>query len=84
MENIVLLIPMVEVSLDYTYYQKLNQFKATSTRSNFTEKNSKIGFSIGGGFSMFLMEILAEYNYYPSNQYIALDLKVRLPLYINL
>ena len=84
LENIVLIIPMVEVSLSYTYYQKLHQFKSTSSRSNFTEKNSKIGFSIGGGFSMFMMEILAAYNYYSSNQYIALDLKVRLPLYINL
>ena len=84
LENIVLVIPMIEVSLDYSYYQKLNQFKATSLRSNFTESSSKIGFSFGGGFSMFMMEILATYNYYPSNQYIALDLKVRLPLYINL
>jgi hypothetical protein len=84
LENIILLIPMVEVSLDYTYYQKLNQFKSSSLRSNFTENNSKIGFSVGGGFSMFMMEILAAYNYFSSNQYIALDLKVRLPLYINL
>lgn len=84
LENIILVIPIVEISVDYSYYQKLNQFKSTSLRSNFTENNSKVGFSIGGGFSMFMMEILAEYNFYSSNQYIALELKVRLPLYINL
>ena len=83
LENVVLLMPVAEVSVGYTYYNKLNQFKTTSLRSNYTEKSSKIGLSAGGGFSMFLMEILATYNYYQSNQYIAVDLKVRLPLYIN-
>ena len=83
LENVVLLMPVAEVSVGYTYYHKLNQFKATSLRSNYTEKSSKIGISAGGGFSMFLMEILATYNYYQTNQYIAVDLKVRLPLYIT-
>jgi len=83
LENVVLLMPVAEVSFGYTYYNKLNQFKTTSLRSNYTEKSSKIGISAGGGFSMFLMEILATYNYYQSNQYIAVDLRVRLPLYIT-
>ena len=83
LENIVLLLPIVEVSLNYTYYQTLNQFKPSSLKSNFTANNSKLGFNIGGGFSMFMMEILATYNYNTLNQYVALDLKVRLPLYIN-
>jgi hypothetical protein len=83
LENIVLILPIVEVSLNYTYYQTLNQFKTSSLKSNFKETNSKLGFSIGGGFSMFMMEILAAYNYNTLNQYVALDLKVRLPLYIN-
>jgi hypothetical protein len=82
-ESVVLLIPMVEASFNYSYYQKLNQFKPSSLRSNYTEKSSKIGLSVGGGFSMFLMEVLATYNYFQSNQYIAVDLKVRLPLYIT-
>jgi hypothetical protein len=83
LENILLLMPVAEVSFGYTYYNKLNQFKTTSLRSNYTEKSSKIGISAGGGFSMFMMEILATYNYYQTNQYIAVDLKVRLPLYIT-
>jgi hypothetical protein len=29
------------------------------------------------------MELLASYNYMPSNQFISVDLKVRIPLYIN-
>jgi hypothetical protein len=83
LENILLLMPVAEVSFGYTYYNKLNQFKATSLRSNYTEKSSKIGLSAGGGFSMFMMEIMATYNYFQTNQYIAVDLKVRLPLYIT-
>ena len=83
LENVVLFMPLMEVSIGYTYYNKLNEFKAASLRSNFTQKSSKIGLSVGGGISMFLMEILATYNYFQSNQYIAVDLKVRLPLYIT-
>ncbi len=83
LQNIVLLIPMVELSAAYTYYQKLHEFKPGSGRSNFTEDSSKFGFSVGGGFSMFLMEIAANYNYFQSNQFISVDLKVRLPLFIS-
>jgi hypothetical protein len=83
LENVVLIIPVVEASFGYTYYQKLNEFKPSSLRSNFTERTSKIGMSAGGGFSMFILEILATYNYFPTNQYIALDLRVRLPLYVS-
>jgi hypothetical protein len=83
LENVVLFMPVVEASVGYTYYNKLNEFKASSLRSNYTQKSSKIGLSVGGGISMFLMEILATYNYFQSNQYIAVDLKVRLPLYIT-
>jgi hypothetical protein len=84
LENIVLIIPIIEISADYTYYQTLNQFKTSSLKSNYKDNFSKLGFSVGGGFSMFMMEILVAYNFNTSNQYIALDLKVRLPLYVNL
>ncbi len=83
-ENIVLFMPIVEVSADYAYFQKLHQFKLSSGKSNYIEGNSKIGFSAGVGLSMFMMEILASYNFYQTNQFLSVDLKVRLPLYINL
>ncbi|MHB1688134.1 MAG: hypothetical protein ACYCVH_12280 [Ignavibacteriaceae bacterium] len=84
LQNIVLLMPVVEASADYTYYQKLHQFKLSSGKSNYLENISKAGFSAGAGVSMFMLEILASYNYFPTNQFIAVDLRVRLPLYINL
>jgi hypothetical protein len=82
LENIVLFIPIVEASFSFAYYQKLHEFKPESGKNNFTENLSRIGFSAGGGISMFMMEILASYNYFQSNQFISLDLKIRLPLYI--
>ncbi|HMN49945.1 MAG TPA: hypothetical protein PKD67_12445 [Ignavibacteriaceae bacterium] len=84
LENIVLLMPIIQVSASYTYYQKLHEFEKGTGRNNFLEENSKFGFSAGAGVSMFMMEILAAYNYNQSNQFLSFDLKVRIPLYINM
>ena len=83
LENIVLLMPIVQVSATYTYYQRLIEFDQNVGRNNFLEDESKFGFSAGVGVSMFMMELLAAYNYMPANQFISVDLKVRIPLYIN-
>lgn len=83
LENIVLLMPIVQASASYTYYQTLNEFDQNSGKNNFLENESKFGFSAGAGISMFIMELLASYNYMPSNQFISIDLKVRIPLYIS-
>jgi len=83
LENIVLLMPIVQASATYTYYQTLNEFDENSGRNNFLDDESKFGFSAGAGVSMFMMELLATYNYMPSNQFISVDLKVRIPLYIS-
>ncbi len=83
LENIVLLMPIVQVSAAYIYYQTLNEFDENSGRNNFLDDESKFGFSAGAGVSMFMMELLANYNYMPSNQFISVDLKVRIPLYIS-
>ncbi len=83
LENIVLLMPIVQASAAYTYYQTLNEFDENSGRNNFLADESKFGFSAGAGVSMFMMELLATYNYMPSNQFISVDLKVRIPLFIS-
>lgn len=83
LENVILLMPIVEVSAGYTHYNKLHQFKPGTNRNNFTEESSAFGVSTGVGFSMFLMEMMATYNYFKSNQFVAFDLKVRIPLFIN-
>ena len=83
LENIVLLMPIIQVSASYTYYEKLHEFDSGTGMSNYLEDNSKFGFSVGAGVSMFMMELLAAYNYNPQDQFLSLDLKVRIPLYIN-
>ena len=82
-EQIVLLIPIVELSATFTYFEKLHEFKVDSDRINYKEDISKFGVTGGVGLSMFMMEILAAYHYMESNQFISVDLKVRIPLFIN-
>jgi hypothetical protein len=83
MENVVLFMPIVEVAAVYNYLSRVHQFKPDSERNNFTEEVSKFGINAGVGISMFLVEILLNYNYFQSFQFVGVDLKVRLPLYIN-
>jgi hypothetical protein len=82
LENVVLFMPVVEFSAAYNFTQVLHQFKSGTGRSNFVENNSRLGFSGGVGISMFLLEVMATYNYFQSVEYVGIDLKVRIPLYI--
>ena len=83
LEQIVLLIPIVELSASFTYFQKLHEFKFDSDRINFKEVMTKLGVTGGIGLSMFMMEIMAAYHYMETSQFISIDLKVRIPLFIN-
>jgi hypothetical protein len=83
-ESTVLLIPVIEGSVSYTYFMVLNEFKADSGRNNFKDNLWKFGGTVGAGLSMFILEIMANYVYYESNQYLSVNLSVRLPLFINL
>lgn len=83
LEKTVLFIPLVEFSASFTYFKKLHEFKSDSHRTNFEEDLTKLGLTAGVGLSMFLMEIVAAYHYMENNQFISVDLKVRIPLFIN-
>ncbi len=83
LQNVVIILPSIEFAATLTVFQKLHQFKVTSGKNNFLEEGSKLGFTVGVGASMFLIEMLASYNYLENNQYISLDMKVRLPLYVS-
>lgn len=84
LENIVLLMPIIQASFNYTYYQKLHEFDQSAGRNNFLEEKSGIGFSTGVGVSMFMMELLAAYNFTNVDQFLSFDLKVRIPLFISM
>lgn len=83
LENIVLLMPIIQASASYTYTHTLIEYDDDIRTPNRTEDDHNFGFAAGAGFSMFMMELIASYNYLPSNQFISVDLKVRIPLYIN-
>ena len=83
-ESVVLLIPVVEASASYSYFEILNEFKSDANRTNYKESMWKFGGNVGVGLSMFLLEIMANYTYYESIQYFSINLNVRLPLFVNL
>jgi hypothetical protein len=83
-ENIALFMPFVQGGFSFVYFQKLHEFKIDRGKNNFLEENSKLGINIGAGLSMFLLEVLGSYHYLKSNNYISVDLKVRIPIYISL
>lgn len=83
-ESAILLIPVFEGSVSYSYFHVLNEFKVDANKLNYTEDLWKFGGTIGAGISMFIMEIMANYTYYQSNQYFSINLNVRLPLFVSL
>lgn len=83
-DDIVLLMPVIEASAAFGYFEKGHVFKIDSGKRNFTENNFKTGFKISAGFSMFLMDVMASYNYLHNNQFVALDMKVRIPIFVEM
>ena len=83
-ESAILLMPILEGSASYTYFHVLNEFKTDANKTNYTDDLWKFGGTVGAGLSMFIMEIMANYTYYESNQYFSINLNVRLPLFVNM
>lgn len=83
-KDIVLLIPTAEFGGSIGFYEKSHQYKIDSHKSDFLESTTKMGFHIGAGLSMFLIEVMGSYNYFPNNEYLAADLRIRIPIFIKL
>ena len=79
--DMVLLMPILEGGVSFGYFEKSHIFQTGSGRDNFTEDVGKMGAHIGGGFSMFLLDVIAYYNFFQNNQYISADIKIRIPIY---
>ncbi|MCC6549333.1 MAG: hypothetical protein IT279_04610 [Ignavibacteriaceae bacterium] len=78
MERVVIIMPVLEVSSTLLIFQNFHQFK--TNRPGYIEEGTKLGFSAGIGASMFLLDIMTNYHYFPDNQFISFDLKIRIPL----
>ncbi|MCU7495196.1 MAG: hypothetical protein HF314_04875 [Ignavibacteria bacterium] len=83
-KDIVLLIPTAELGGSIAFFEKSHQFKIDSGRSDFLESSTKAGFHVGAGLSMFLLEVMGSYNYFPNNEYLAAEIRVRIPIFIGL
>ncbi len=84
LENVGLVLPYIEIAGHIAAYQKLHQFKISTYLPSYIESGTKFGVSAGVGFSMFILEMLASYTYFKSNQFVGVDLKVRLPMYVSI
>lgn len=82
-ENVAILLPFIEGGASFALFEKYHQFKIDRNRTNFTETISKTGFHIGAGLSVFLVEVLGQYHYLHNNQFLSLDLKIRIPIFIK-
>jgi opacity protein-like surface antigen len=77
-------MPIIDIGAEYSFFEKLHQFKTNSGKQNFIEDSHKFGFHIGAGFSMFILDVITYYNYLPGNQYISFNLRATIPIYVNL
>jgi hypothetical protein len=83
LESVVLLMPIVDAGASWALFEKLHQFKIDSGKNNYVEEASKFGFHIGAGFSMFILDVITYYNYFPANQYFSFNLKANIPIFVK-
>jgi len=83
LENIVLLMPIVDVGAEFGYFERLHQFKLGSGKQDYLEDIGKFGFHVGAGFSMFLLDVITYYNYLPANQYLSFNLRANIPIFVK-
>lgn len=83
LENIVLLMPIIDVGAEFGYFENLNQFKIGSGKQDYLEDIGKFGFHVGAGFSMFILDVITYYNYLPANQYLSFNLRANIPIFVK-
>jgi len=83
-EDIVLLMPVAETGASLGFMEKFHQFKTGTGRNTYYEDTFYIGFHIGLGFSMFMLDVMSHYHYFQNNQYLSFDFKIRLPIFVRL
>ena len=84
LEEVVFLMPVLEVGPSFTVYERLHEFKIDRNKNNFTEEVDKFGFHVGAGVSMFLLDVMTYYTYFENNQFLSFNLRLRIPIYANI
>ncbi len=83
-KQVIIVLPYVEGGLAFAILERLHEFKIGSPRSDYTETKSMTGFQLGGGLSMFLIDVGVYYNYFYSNQYLSFNLRIRVPVAVKI
>ena len=78
----ILIMPVAEIGPSFGIMFNTHVFKSTSSKLNFDETLTNIGFHLGAGISMFFLEGILSYHYFPDNQAISFDLRVQIPVFI--
>ena len=81
-ENVAIVMPIVEVGFGLSYFERAHRYKLSSFKSSFVEEVTYGGFYVGGGVSMFLLDVVMYANIYPTNKFLSLDLRIRIPIYM--
>ncbi len=80
----ILIMPIAEVGPSLGLIFNTHVFKSTSSRNNFDETVTKFGFHLGAGLSMFFLEGILSYHFFPDNQVITFDLRVQIPVFAKI
>ena len=80
----VLIMPIAVVGPALGLFSNAHVFKSTSGKITFDETITKFGFHVGAGFSMFFLEGMLNYYFYPDNQSISFDLRVQIPVFAKI
>ncbi|PKL88386.1 MAG: hypothetical protein CVV23_10550 [Ignavibacteriae bacterium HGW-Ignavibacteriae-2] len=78
-----ILLPVVEGGLSWAYVMDQHQFKIDTGIKNYDNDSNYLGFQIGAGFSMFLMDVMGYYNIMYEHQFLSFDLRVRIPIFVK-
>ena len=84
MENVILLMPVFDCSLLMGNFYDYHQYKLGSGKEDHWENYSKFGIQAGAGFSTFLFDIMAYYNYLPGHNYFSFDIRARIPIFVQM
>jgi hypothetical protein len=80
----ILIMPIAEVGPSLGIFNNTHVFKSTSSQTNFDESLVKFGFHVGGGFSMFFLEGMLNYYFFPDNHALSFDLRVQIPVFAKI
>lgn len=80
----ILIMPIAEVGPSFGVLSSTHVFKAASGKLNYDETLTKFGFHIGGGFSMFFLEGVLNYYFFPDTQSISFDLRIQIPIFAKI